>query len=390
MTPAARIAAAIEVLDVVAEGRPVEQALTNWARRSRYAGSGDRAAIRDHVFDALRCRRSFAALGGESGGRGLMIGALRAVGQDPASVFTGEGFAPHPMSAEEQSAGRGWEELSRLERLDCPDWIAPALEASLGGDFADVMSLLRVRAPVFLRVNLLKADIDTARDALARESVKTEPHPLAETALLVTEGAKRIRATHAFRDGLIELQDAASQAVVEAIGATQGQGAVLDYCAGGGGKALALAARGWRTVVAHDAAPRRMRDLPERAARAGADIRLASTADLAGIGLFDLVVCDVPCSGSGAWRRQPEAKWTLTPGGLARLCALQSGILDAASRLVATGGRLAYITCSLLAAENAEQIEAFLYRTAGWRLIDQRSWTPLDGGDGFGISLLTR
>ena len=390
MTPAARIAAAIEVLDAVASGRPAEQALTNWARRSRFAGSGDRAAIRDHVFEALRCRRSFAALGGDAGGRGLMIGALRAAGREPAAVFTGERFAPKPLSAEEQAAGRGWEALSELERLDCPDWIAPALESSLGADFAAVMSLMRARAPVFLRVNLLKADIDTARAFLARENVKTELHPLAATALLVTEGSKRIRTTQAFQDGLIERQDQASQAVVEAIGATHGRGSVLDYCAGGGGKSLALAALGWRTVVAHDADPRRMNDLPGRAARAGADIRVATSAELAGTAPFDLVVCDVPCSGSGAWRRQPEAKWTLTPEALSHLCAVQAGILDTASRLVAPGGRLAYITCSLLAAENADQVGAFLQRTPGWRLIEQHRWTPLDGGDGFANALIGR
>lgn len=390
MTPAARIAAAIEVLDEVAEGRPAEQALTTWARRSRYAGSGDRAAIRDHVFDALRCRRSYAALGGDAGGRGLMIGALRAAGQDPATLFTGEGFAPGPLSREEETAGRSWEALSRLERLDCPDWIAPALERSLGDDFAGILSLMRARAPVFLRVNLLKTDIDMARDALEREGVKTAPHPLAKTACLVTDGARRLRTTRAFREGLVELQDAASQAVTEAIGPARGLGAVLDYCAGGGGKSLALAAQGWGPVIAHDADPRRMTDLPGRAARAGAAIRLAWASELEGLGPYDLVVCDVPCSGSGAWRRQPEAKWTLTPDALSRLCAVQAGILEEASRLVAPGGRLAYVTCSLLAEENEEQIARFLGKTPGWSVVDQRRWTPLDGGDGFGLSLLAR
>jgi 16S rRNA (cytosine967-C5)-methyltransferase len=391
MTPAARIAAAIGLLDLWLGGEPAERALTNWARANRFAGSGDRAAIRDHVFDAIRCRRSYAALGGAETGRGLMLGALRAAGSDPALVFTGEGFAPAPLSADEANAGRPWEALDPLERLDCPDWLAPQLQDSLGDDFAAAMAALRSRAPVFLRVNLGRLDRDDAVEALSADGIVARPHPLASTALEVTEGARRIRGARAYLDGLVELQDAASQALVEALGPTPaGAARTLDYCAGGGGKALALAAAGWGPVFAHDADAGRMRDLPERAARAGVRIGVLGPGKPSAQGPFDLVLCDVPCSGSGAWRRQPEAKWTLTPAALDRLCRLQADILDEAARLVAPGGRLAYATCSMLRAENEDQALAFLSRAPGWRPELQRRWSPLQGGDGFGLAIFAR
>lgn len=215
------------------------------------------------------------------------------------------------------------------------------------------------------------------------------PHPLSPTALEVLQGARRVAASRSYRDGLIELQDAASQAVADALPLAPG-GRVLDYCAGGGGKALAIAARADVEVIASDADPARMRDLPARAARAGAAIRMAAQAELAALGPFDLVLCDAPCSGSGAWRRSPEARWRLTPDRLAALLKTQAAILDRAAALVAPGGVLAYATCSLLAEENAGQVARFLDRTPGWSCRRDRTLTPLDGGDGFYFAHLTR
>ncbi len=387
MTPAARIAAAIEVLDLWLGGTPAEQALTNWARGHRFAGSKDRAAIRDHVFDAVRCRRSFAALGGAETGRGLMIGALRAAGTDPAEMFSGAGYGPEPLTPEEP-AGPALEALSENIRLDCPDWLAPELKTRLGEDFAPVMDALRHRAPVFLRVNLAKTNRAEAIAVLAEDDITAVPHALAETALEVVEGARRVQLSRAYVTGLVELQDAASQAVVALLPAKPGA-KVLDYCAGGGGKSLALAASGG-DVVAHDISQARMADIPTRAARAGVDIRcISGTVGLKPAG-YDLVFADAPCSGSGAWRRSPQGKWDLTPDRLAELCALQATILDELVAYVAPGGTLAYATCSLIEAENNQQIEAFLARHPDWRLTLQRGYTPLDGGDGFFVALLTR
>lgn len=388
MTPAARISAAIGILDTILSGTPAEQALTGWARRSRFAGSGDRAAVRDHVYQALRCRRSFAALGGGETGRGMMIGALRAAGAPLETLFGGTHHAPAPLTDAERAHLAAAPNLDAGTRLDCPDWLMPALRESLGADFAAIMAALRERAPVFLRANLLHTTREGAIAALGRDGITAEPHPLCETALEVTSNARRIRTGSAFAQGLVEPQDAASQAVIAAL-PDPGPGPVLDFCAGGGGKALALAARFDRPVHAHDANPARMRDLPSRAARAGARIEVTDGAALAGHEPFALVLVDAPCSGSGSWRRDPAGKWALTPARLDELTRLQAGILDAAAAHVAAGGFLAYATCSLLDAENSRQIDAFLDR-GGWRELLRQSFTPLDGGDGFFLAILRR
>lgn len=382
MTPAARLSAAIEILDRILAGQPAELALTNWGRASRFAGSGDRAAVRDVVFDALRCKRSFAALGGAESGRGLVLGGLRAAKADPAELFTGEGHAPAILTdADTGHAPQG------AAALDCPDWLEAPLRASLGADFETVMTALRSRAPVFLRVNSLRASPDQAISVLAEEGIECRPHEIAKTALQVTAGARKIQNSHAYADGLVELQDAASQAVVQALPLTAGL-RVLDLCAGGGGKTLAIAAAAKVTLFAHDADPRRMRDLPARAKRAGAKVTLTENPDKTAP--YDVILTDVPCSGSGSWRRDPEGKWRLTPDRLAELTRIQAGIMDRAVGLLKPGGILGYATCSLLDAENSAQVDAFLARHSGWQLRDQRRLTPLDGGDGFFVATLSK
>lgn len=390
VTPAARLSAAIGTLDRILAGEGAEAALTSWGRASRFAGSGDRAAVRDLVYDALRHRRSHAALGGGLTGRGLVLGGLRAAGTDPAPLFTGEGHAPAPLTdADAGSAPEG------DVALDCPDWLAPRLQASLGDDYPPVMRAMQHRAPVFLRVNALKADLAAAQTALATDGIEARPHPLARLALEVTSGARKIQTSRAFADGLVELQDAASQAVVEALPLQAGM-RVLDHCAGGGGKTLAMGAAlgsttgsgGRLDLHAHDASPRRMRDLPERAARAGLKVRLVDRPE--DVAPYDLVLVDAPCSGSGSWRRDPQGKWALTAERLAEIEQIQAGILDRVAPMVAPQGWLAYATCSMLAEENHDQITAFLARTPGWVLDRHLSLTPLTGGDGFFLALLRR
>lgn len=382
MTPAARVAAAIEVLDLVLAGQSAEAALTGWARGHRFAGSGDRAALRDLVFDALRCRRSHAALGGGLTGRGLILGGLREAGADVAALFTGTGHAPAPLGPAD--AGR---QPEPHEALDCPDWLAGPLQAALGDDFAAVMQAMRHRAPVFLRVNARKATVAQALAALARDGILAVPHPLASFALEVTENARRIQNSDAYAQGVVELQDAASQAVVAALPLRDGM-RVLDYCAGGGGKTLAIAAQARVQLWAHDANPRRMGDLPARALRAGAQVIVTENPLTAAP--YDLVLTDAPCSGSGSWRRDPQGKWALSAARLTELVALQADILDHAAGLVGRGGFLAYATCSLLGCENEDQISGFLARHPGWRRTRALHFTPLQGGDGFFLAMLTR
>jgi len=386
MTPAARVQAAIEVLDIYLGGMPAEQALTRWARGARYAGSGDRAAVRDHVYEAIRRLRSDAALGGVTTGRGLMIGALRRGGTDPEAIFTGASYAPGVLADTERQSGHSPE--TPAERLDIPDWLWPQFQVSqMAADAA--ATALQSRAPVHLRVNLTKGDRDGAIAALARDGVVCESHASVETALLVREGSRRIRQSAAYLDGLVELQDAASQAVVAALPLRDGM-RVLDYCAGGGGKALAMAAQAQIDLYVHDFAPDRMRDLPNRAARAGVRVTPLATADLAGSAPFDLVLCDAPCSGSGAWRRDPDGKWALNQGRLDTLVQTQKEIMHTAAGLTAQTGVLAYATCSLLNVENADQIAAFVTDQAGWQVSWQKAWAVQDGTDGFYSAHLTR
>ena len=387
MTPPARIAAAIEVLDRYLAGAPLEQALTGWARGARYAGSKDRAAVRDHVFEAIRRLRSDAALGGAGTGRGLMLGALRRGGTNPDTIFTGGRYAPDLLSDAERHAGRTPSEPA--ERLDLPDWLWPQFAASQGEAAQQVAGALQSRAPVFLRVNLIRGGPDAAISSLASDGVICARHPVAKTALLVSEGSRRIRQSKAFQSGLVELQDGASQAVVAALPLRDGM-RVLDFCAGGGGKALAMAAQAKISLFAYDVAPGRMRDLPDRAARAGVKVTIPGPEELDRAAPFDLVLCDAPCSGSGAWRRSPEGKWLLTPERLDGLVATQGDILKTAAGLSAPAGILAYVTCSVLRAENRDQIAAFVAGQADWHLVRQQAWAVQDGTDGFYLAHLTR
>ncbi|WP_417807139.1 RsmB/NOP family class I SAM-dependent RNA methyltransferase [Thioclava sp.] len=385
MTPGARIAAAISLLDRIASGDPAERALTNWARANRYAGSKDRAAIRDHVFDALRCRGSFAALGGGEQGRALMLGMMRAQEIDPDTLFTGEGYAPTPLSASERAAYEA-SAPEGVAELDWPAWLRPILQADLGDDYLVISQAMRARAPVFLRVNLARGTRAQAQTALANEGIIAQPHALAETALEVTQGARLVQRSQAYLTGLVELQDASSQAASALLPLAPGA-RVLDYCAGGGGKALAMAAACPQAqIFAHDADADRMRDLHARAKRAGARITQRPPGD-PGEG-YDLVLVDAPCSGSGTWRRTPEAKWRLDSARLSELCALQAKILIESSTLVAQGGALAYMTCSLLRTENEDQLNKM--SDQGWTAEIASRFSPRSDGDGFFAAVMRR
>ncbi|MEY8119905.1 RsmB/NOP family class I SAM-dependent RNA methyltransferase [Falsihalocynthiibacter sp. BN13B15] len=389
MTPGARVASAIEILDAVLAGDPAEKQLTTWARSNRYAGSKDRVAVRDLVFEALRCKQSFSVWGGEQTGRAILTGLFRAQGLDPQDVFTGEGYAPKPLSEEELAEGHAPQDH---DALDVPEWLAPQLQADLGEDFAPVLTLLQSRAPVFLRVNLQATTRDAAIAALAAEEIVAKAHDLSPSALLVTKNPRRVQNSKVFAEGYVELQDAASQFVTDQIPLKNGA-RILDYCAGGGGKSLALAARmpkGAVSLFAHDISHLRMRDVPVRAERAGVEVTVLETVEVAQNAPYDVVVCDVPCSGSGAWRRAPDGKWALTQERLDELTSIQAEILAKTKEYVAKSGVLAFLTCSLLRAENEAQVEAFLVANSDWRCMSQERLTPLAGGDGFFVAILKR
>lgn len=380
MTPGARAAAAIEVLDQWLAGRgKAERLLRDWGRANRYAGSKDRRAIQDIVYACLRQKRSYAWSNGGDGGRGLVIGHCLTEGPPPAEIFTGEGYAPAPLTAQEL-ADRGT--APDAVAGNHPDWLEPHLKASLGDAYGDAMAALAARAPLDLRVNRLKATSQQAQAALAAEGIETVRVDVAPDGVRAAPGT-RIVSTDAYVDGLVEIQDAASQAAV-ALAAAQPGMTVLDFCAGGGGKTLALAAAMQNTgrLIAHDVAPDRMKDIPERAKRAGA--RIEVRADVSALkNACDIVFVDAPCSGAGTWRREPEAKWALTPERLSELIGMQRSAFEAACAFAKPGGVVVYATCSILDQENEEQAAFFAQTHSDLNREDTLKLIPGDRSDGF-------
>lgn len=388
MTPNARLQAAIEILDRYLDGTPVEKALTNWARRSRYAGSKDRAAVRDIVFQCVRCRRSYGFQGDGDTGRGLALGYAKAFAQ--ADLFSGGGYGPMEMTNSEIKTFEinNYSDNPNVD-LDVPDWLAPMLRAALGNEFEDVLRVLKTRAPTFVRVNLSKITLENAIKLLAQDQINAIPSDLSPTALEITQNPRKINNSKALQGGVIDLQDATSQAVCRTL-PDGPRLRILDYCAGGGGKSLAMADRPHAEIYAHDINQSRMGDIPARAARAGARITRLTPADMRSKAPYGVVFCDVPCSGSGAWRRSPEGKWAFSSARLAELRDIQAEILADAARLVGDNGMLAYATCSLLHEENEAQIDKFLKDNPSWSQLLSKRFSPLEGGDGFFVAHLTR
>ena len=386
MTPAARDAAAIEILDQWLAGTPAEAALTRWGRASRFAGSKDREAVRDTVFTAIRRRRSALALAGAGApsGRALLIGLAQDGAGVDLTLWTGEGHAPAPLSdAERVQAAQAAPTAN--DRADLPDWLIPHFNALPDDLGPGVMQTLRSRAPIHVRVNRRKGDLGAAIDALAADQIAARPVPGVPTALEITGNPRRLRTSAAFAQGLVEMQDANSQRLALFVADFVAPGAeVLDYCAGGGGKSLALAALGYR-VSAHDINPARMADIPVRAKRAGARVAVL---DGLPARQWPAVLVDAPCSGSGSWRRAPEAKWTLTPEALDNLRRTQAEILDHAAAMVEPGGWVFYATCSVFQAENAAQVDAFYARHGSVERSETMTLYPDALGDGFFISAL--
>jgi len=387
VTPGGRLAAAMEILDEVVAGAPAERCLTRWARGHRFAGSKDRAAIRDTVFDVLRTRSSslWCAGGLPESGRALITGHLAMTAPEMLDHINGQGFAPAALSQAEQDAVRDLSAASAHVIEDWPEFLMPEVTRSLGPNRADVAQTLRSRAPVDLRVNVHKADRAKAQRALEQAGVLTDEILDVPTGLRVTAGARSVAGSPAYKNGLVELQDAASQCVAGMVAPEPGM-TVLDLCAGGGGKTLAMAAamKGQGRLLAYDVNPARMRDIPQRAKRAGVRIEIANYEQVEALsGQFDCVLADVPCSGSGAWRRDPDQKWRLSQGRLDEIIVLQRRILDRAARLVRPGGRLVFATCSILRCENEDQAMALLARWPTLREMGQHRFWPGDPGDGF-------
>jgi 16S rRNA (cytosine967-C5)-methyltransferase len=380
MIPAARVAAAIEILaDIEEKRRPAAESIKDWGIAHRFAGSGDRSAIAGLIYDALRRKTSSAWIMGDASARAEVIGALRQLralsGAEIAGLFTGDGHAPPPLTVHEQErlANGALDDAPAHVRGDYPEWLASAFEASFGADAADEGRALAERAPVDLRVNAVKGDRDKALASLAHLSPRPTPYsPVGLRIAITPEGrGPALAAEPTYAKGLVEVQDEGSQLAALLSGAAPGA-QVLDLCAGAGGKSLALAAMmsNQGQIYATDLDGRRLMPIFGRLERAGVrNVQVRAPKgprDILGdlTTRCDLVFVDAPCSGSGAWRRNPDAKWRMRPGALEQRIKNQRETLQQAAQFVKPGGRLLYVTCSMLRAENEDQITAFLHDRA--------------------------
>jgi 16S rRNA (cytosine967-C5)-methyltransferase len=398
MRPGAHIKAAIEVLgEVLGRYRPVGSVLADWGKGHRFAGSGDRATIGNLVYDALRRRRSLAAqMQGDTPRAIALAAAPRALGLSPAAVIASADGSPHavePLSEAEQAGlvRAVPAEAPASVRGDFPDWLEPSFARAFGEAAAEEGAALARRAPVDLRVNTLKADREKVLKALARFA--PEPTPLSPVGvrLPAPDGPGRqpnVEAEIGHGRGWYEIQDEGSQIAALMAGAGPRE-QVLDICAGAGGKTLAFAAamRNTGQVYAYDDDAVRLRPMFERLKRAGVrNAQVLNPGDAAALNAlgprFDLVFVDAPCTGTGAWRRRPDAKWRLKPANLAQRQEEQHAILGAAAPMVKPGGRLVYATCSVLPEENGDQIDRFLANHPGFATLPWReSWAAGVGGD---------
>lgn len=381
MKDGGRLAAAIEVLsEVDARHRPVQIALKDWGTSHRFAGSGDRTVIGNLVFDALRNRASLAARMGENAPRAIVLAtyaltwdkgveALMAALQDP--------HAPEALSTEEKTRLEATDpvEMSPSAQADVPDWLWPDFQSVFGEAAVAEGRALATRAPVDLRTNTLKAERDKLIKRLSHTgAIGTELSPIG-IRIEAKPGLGRmphVQAEEGYRKGWFELQDEASQLAAILAEAAPGQ-QVLDYCAGGGGKTLALAAamENKGQLYAYDADRLRLAPIHERLQRAGVrniQVRDPASSSLDDLdGQMDLVFIDAPCTGTGVWRRRPDSKWKLSEKALTDRINDQKHVLVNASKYVKPGGRLVYVTCSVLAQENQAQADWFLTQNTAFK-----------------------
>jgi 16S rRNA (cytosine967-C5)-methyltransferase len=389
MTPPARLSAAIELIETIdAQRVPASKALKEWGTAHRFAGSGDRAAIAGLVWDVLRRRASSAWIMGEDTPRARLLGMLhleRKLDTEAISALCDGGrFAPAALSEAERSAltANSLSQAPAHVAGDYPEWLDPYLAEVFGEDRAREATAMASRAPLDLRVNTLKA----RREKILASSAHlgTTPTPWSPIGLRIELGADArnpgIHSEEAFIKGQIEVQDEGSQLATLLAAAKPGE-QVIDLCAGAGGKTLALAAmmEGKGRLIATDHDKRQLAPIHERLSRAGVhncDVRTPKGQGKDGGDALsdirasaDLVMIDAPCTGTGTWRRNPDAKWRMRPGALEIRLKDQAEVLDHAAHLVKPGGRIAYITCSVLAPENGGQIRAFLARHPDFAVI---------------------
>jgi len=398
MIPSARLSAAMEVLaDIDTARRPASDALKEWGLKRRFAGSSDRAAIAGLVYDALRRRASSAFVMGEATPRAMVLGMLRLErGHDMDAIerlFDGARFAPEPLTPLERHALVDADLTKAPPHVagDYPEWLDPHLARVFGEARVEEGSALSSRAPLDLRVNTLKGSREEA--ILLLPDLDAQLARWSPTGLRIEQKAESknpaIHAEPAFIKGLIEIQDEGSQLAALMAGAKGGE-QVVDLCAGAGGKTLALAAamENKGQIFATDTDKRRLAPIHARLERAGARNVQVRTPERSGKelddlkGQIDLVLIDAPCTGTGSWRRNPDAKWRLRPGALEIRRKEQVTVLERAVPLLKAGGRIAYITCSVLDDENGAQVRDFVKRHSDFTVEKPAALTAILGERG--------
>lgn len=385
MKSGGRIAAAIDVLsDVLNRHQPVKSAARDWGKRARYAGSKDRAFVSGLVLDALRKRNSIAHAMDDATARGLILGALSfswkwSIKEIDAAMD--EQHAPSPLTLQERERLVMAPDVTVDPHIqgDFPEWLAPHILRVFGEAAVIETQTMAVRAAVDLRVNTLKADAERASTPL--RSAKAIPSRLLKSAFHIpapdpSQREASLDRIPAYSKGWVEVQDAGSQIAAAAANPKPGE-TVLDYCAGGGGKALAMAAimEGKGQVFAYDIDGRRLSAIIPRLKRSGAhNVQLVHPDKEDGlkplIGAMDCVFVDAPCTGTGTWRRRPDSKWRVKPAALERRIDEQRDILEAAAIFVKPGGRLVYATCSFLMEEDEDRVDEFLANQSDFKQIN--------------------
>lgn len=424
MTPGARISATIEILDLI-EGSSAraDGIVRSYFRKRRYAGSKDRRSVTGRVFDIIRNRARLdwwlASAAGDMSptARARVLAGLALIDQEPvetiSALFDGAGHNPAALGTDEAAllanlSGKSIHHDAMGEAVLCelPDFLYQPLKQLWGDACSAEMEALNTTAPVDVRVNLGRVTRQQAHSSLVRDGIKATETALSPAGLRLVERADLDR-TKAFRKGLIEVQDEGSQLIAQTCGAKPGM-TVIDICAGAGGKTLALAdamglqgagiqgGGGSGALVACDISAKRLSRMDERLQRAGAttvERRVLDITETEADITADRVLVDAPCSGIGAWRRHPEARWRLTPERLDELTALQDQILDGAANWVKPVGRLIYATCSLLPVENEDRVTAFLERHKDFKIVPDQTLnlSPLSTGtDGYYCAVLER
>ena len=395
----ARVNTAISILDNFLVGKNLNSVLSRWAKNNRYAGSSDRESIRNIVFDILRVKKTFTFILEKEkqplNGRALVFLYSVFYSLPLNDIFTGQKYGPEKLNIYErefsgmamEKNGRGFEIVDNI-----PDFLLDEFKRSLGSKFNNVMRLLERRAPVSIRVNALKSDTSSVLKLLSLEGVEVKKSKEVKYGIDIIGNPRRLKQIKAFKDGYFEVQDLHSQKIIEDLPINE-HTKILDYCAGAGGKILSIASllKGKGKFFIHDLDKKKLIEADLRAERAGVKLkRLTNENFQKHYSTFDYILADVPCSGSGAWRRNPQQKWRITPASMREILKGQILILNDVKDLIKKNGFLFYITCSLLKMENEEVIDRFLIENQNFHLFNKRNMIIDKNGDGFFCAMIQK